>query len=192
MLTIFLICKCFVLTLDIYGKRWRVVSIFVLRLAVIMPSVLRADGREMITSLWCLNQCLVLLVPGVISFWVSITFTGQVHCTTLRYFTRGAQQQRGKLWSILEIVWIERHLMLEYTICKSFFLGKYLQYISRVCPKCMIQYCCAWKMLSLSIDTNYIQLLWQNMCDMQFFSIIVKSKELLRQQTDLNSCGEYI
>ena len=157
-------CKCFVLTQDINEEGWRVdLSIFILRLAVIMPSILWADGREMVTSPWCLKQ--VLLVPGVISCWVSITATGQIHWTSLHYFTRGAHWHRGKLGSILGIVWIERHLMLEYTIRKRFCLGSIYSICLEYGKKGMVQHCSAWQMLSLSTDTNYIQLLLQNMCN---------------------------
>ena len=74
------IVLCLVLTLDIQDKRRRVdLSILIFRLAVVGPAVLRADRDEIINVFWSLKQCLVLLVPGVISCWVSITATGQIH-----------------------------------------------------------------------------------------------------------------
>ena len=96
----------FVLTLDIdWYRRGHDLSILILRLAGVVPSVLRADGGEMIEAFWSLNQCLVLLVPGVISCWVSITATGQSHWTALHYLSRGTHWHRGKSWSI----WRRKH-----------------------------------------------------------------------------------
>ena len=124
-----LISVCFVLTLHIYVYRRRVDrSILILRLAVVDPSVLRADGLEVIPSFWSLKQCLVLLVPGVVSCWVSITATGQSHWTALHYHSRGTHWHRGKLWSIWRRSIKRDYCSLGTPVCRNTILD--------ICPAC--------------------------------------------------------
>ncbi len=75
----------------------------VLSCTVILSKIWGLDGAE--DKLCFFNErsriwIFVLLVPGIISCWVSISAAGQSHWTALHYLTRGTHWHRGKLRSI--------------------------------------------------------------------------------------------
>ena len=89
------------LTLDIHEYRVRAQkSVLVLCLTAVRSSVFRADWGEGMTLTWSPEQRLVVLEPGVLSCWVSITAAAQSHWTALLYFTRGSHGHWGGLWSV--------------------------------------------------------------------------------------------
>ena len=103
----------------------------VLGFTVIIPTVFSSEVSDGEDLSWCFWWVSILLVPGVISCWVSITATGQIHWTALHYLSRGTYWHRGRSWSIwkknviaffLNIRKIKRCYHWQSTVPSIFFL----------------------------------------------------------------------
>ena len=102
----------FLLTIHINKYRFRCPPPeLILSCTVILSRVRGLDGAE--DELWFFTeQFLVPLVPGVFSFWVSITATGQSHWIILHNVTRESPRHRERFRSIWRR-WYDQTLIWE-------------------------------------------------------------------------------
>ena len=98
---------CVSLTFDINGDGGRFGPELILSFTEILSRVWRLDGTkdELLPLVQVSGGVIcIILEPGVVSCWVSITAAAQSHWTALHYFTRGTSRSlRGSLEHLITV-----------------------------------------------------------------------------------------